>query len=481
MSMFSITSWSSTPRRAAVCSNGYRFTQTRSIGSMPCSFSVATCAGLSRTARTPAAIFGLIVLTRPSSISGKPVRSSIGRVSMPASARCLAVPPVETISTPSSRRQRAKSAMPVLSDTVMSARLTRTSPGAVTCTSETVSTSVIDNHPTRIRGIDRDFPPGYETYSSWQQLVLDLVDPLLHNGDVPRIGKLESLLKEDGPAVDSLVDEMHGNSGNLHAVVDRLSDRADARECREQRRVHVHDPVREAPDEHRGEQLHEPREHDQLRAAGLDPVAQGRVALRPIPVLLLREHRCLDACGLSTLEPARVRAIRPHADDLDVTAVEPVDQRLEVAPLARDEDDDREAHAAMAADCGTTFNFGNFPPVVARRPASIRASTRARMSARRMCDAIAYAPRPSYEFSLTFLLCPPWRISTQAVRPTVGRALRTTEKIASSSDARTSGGGGGATGRKVGAQTSQQFSTCGCDGSPKWRRIAVRRHESLSA
>src|SRR3954447_10306633 len=146
---------------------------------MSCSFSGATWSGLSRTARTPAAIFGLIVLTRPSSISGKPVRSSIARVSIPASARCLAVPPVDTISTPSCTRQRAKSAMPVLSETVTSARLTRTSPGAVTSTSEMACTSLIDDHPTRTRGIDRDLPPGYETYGFRQQLVLDLVHLLL--------------------------------------------------------------------------------------------------------------------------------------------------------------------------------------------------------------------------------------------------------------------------------------------------------------
>src|SRR5436190_20459826 len=151
---------------------------------MPCSLSVATCSGLSRSASTPAAIFGLIVLTRPSSISGKPVTSSIGRVSIPASARCFAVPPVETISTPSSLRQRAKSAMPVLSDTVISARFTRTSPGAVTSTPETVRTSLINDHPTRIRGVHAHLPPGYETHGSWEQLVLDLVDQLLHFGDV---------------------------------------------------------------------------------------------------------------------------------------------------------------------------------------------------------------------------------------------------------------------------------------------------------
>src|SRR4051794_37882334 len=347
---------------------------------MPCSFSVATCSGLSRTARTPAAIFGLIVLTRPSSISGKRVRSSIGRVSMPASARCLAVPPVETISTPSSLRQRAKSAIPVLSETVISARLTRTSPGAVTCTSATVSTSVIDDHPTRIRGIDRHLPPGYETYGSWQQLVLDLVDPLPHNGDVPRIGKLECLLKDDRAAVDVLVDEMHGNSGNLHAVVDRLLDRAETREGRQQRRMHVHDLVRKAPDEPRREQLHEAGQHHEPGAAALDPVAEDGVALGPVAVVLLREDRSLDARGTRPLESARVGAVRADAGDLHVLAMEGVDQRLEVAPLARDEDGDREAHAAIAAGCGTTFNFGNFPPVVARRPASISVSTRARMS-----------------------------------------------------------------------------------------------------
>src|SRR3954467_11450732 len=114
---------------------------------------------------------------------------------MPASARCLAVPPVDTISTPSSLRQRANSAMPVLSDTVISARLTRTSPGAEISTSPTVRTSLIDDHPTRIRGVDRDFPPGYETYGSRQQFMLDLVNLLLDAGHFPRKRKAEKHAK----------------------------------------------------------------------------------------------------------------------------------------------------------------------------------------------------------------------------------------------------------------------------------------------
>src|SRR4051794_38888682 len=278
MSMFSMTSSSETARLAAVCSNGERFTQTRAIVSGPCSLSVPTCSALSRTASTPAAIFGLIVFTRPSSISGKPVKSSIARVSTPASFRCFAVPPVETISTPSSRRQRANSATPVLSETVISARLTRTSARAVTSTSETVRTSLIDDHPTRIGGIHAHLPPGYETYSSWQQLVLYFVDTLLHNGDVPRIRKLEGLLEDDRPAIDALVDEMHRNSGNFDPVFERLLDRVDALEGRQQRRMHVDDAVGEAPDKAGREDLHPAGEHDQLGSVAVDPVRECRIA-----------------------------------------------------------------------------------------------------------------------------------------------------------------------------------------------------------
>src|SRR3954468_21777419 len=99
-------------------------------------------------------------------------------------------------------------------------------------------------------------PPGYEIYGSWQQFVLDLVDSLLHNGDVPRIRKLERLLKDDRAAVDPLVDEMHGNSGNLDPVLDRLLDRVDPLKGRQESRMDVDDLVREALDEPRREDLH---------------------------------------------------------------------------------------------------------------------------------------------------------------------------------------------------------------------------------
>src|SRR4051794_27285876 len=115
---------------------------------------------------------GLSVLTRPSRISGEPVYSSIARVSMPDAARNLAVPPVETISTPISASPRAKSTTPRLSDTVMSARATRTSPGATVSYSFAVRTSVIDDHPARVVWIDANLSACDQADGTRQQLVL---------------------------------------------------------------------------------------------------------------------------------------------------------------------------------------------------------------------------------------------------------------------------------------------------------------------
>src|SRR4051794_13015122 len=133
---------------------------------------------------------------------------------MPAVARNFAVPPVEMISTPSSVSPRAKSTTPRLSDTVISARWMRTCPGAVVSTSWAVLTSLIDDHPTRVGGIDRDLPLRDQADRPRQQFVLNLVNLLLDGGDVPRIRKLERALEDDRPAVDALVDEMHGDSGD---------------------------------------------------------------------------------------------------------------------------------------------------------------------------------------------------------------------------------------------------------------------------
>src|SRR5687767_8492224 len=78
-------------------------------------------AGSSRRASRPPWIVGCKVLTRPSSISGKPVWSATSVTASPASASSWAVPPVDSSPMPSAASSRASATMPVLSDTEISA------------------------------------------------------------------------------------------------------------------------------------------------------------------------------------------------------------------------------------------------------------------------------------------------------------------------------------------------------------------------
>src|SRR6266852_3370542 len=83
---------------------------------------VRACSALWRTASNPPWILGCRVLTRPSNISGKPVRSDTSRTLRPASVSARAVPPVEMSSMPKPSSRRVNSISPVLSDTEMRAR-----------------------------------------------------------------------------------------------------------------------------------------------------------------------------------------------------------------------------------------------------------------------------------------------------------------------------------------------------------------------
>ena len=95
ISMFSIASSSVQSGIATVASNGYKLTTSKSMVSMPWSCKACICAGISRRASKPPCTLGCKVLTRPSSISGKPVRSATSRTGKPCAASNWAVPPVE--------------------------------------------------------------------------------------------------------------------------------------------------------------------------------------------------------------------------------------------------------------------------------------------------------------------------------------------------------------------------------------------------
>ena len=109
--------------RAAVLTNGYRLTTTRSTRPMPCARAASRSSGWSRRARMPAVnqrVEGLHAAVHHLGKAGD-VGDAGDRQGPPRPAR-LAVPPVET----SSNRRRASSApraaRPVLSDTLKSAR-----------------------------------------------------------------------------------------------------------------------------------------------------------------------------------------------------------------------------------------------------------------------------------------------------------------------------------------------------------------------
>jgi len=121
MSMFSIVSSWEAPR-ATVCSKGYRFTQTRSMGLPPMPPRASRSSPLSRM-RIPPCTRGCSVFTRPSMISGDSVYSETSMTGTPPSRSALAVPPVERISTPASESPFANSTTPDLSETEISARL----------------------------------------------------------------------------------------------------------------------------------------------------------------------------------------------------------------------------------------------------------------------------------------------------------------------------------------------------------------------
>src|SRR5262245_32367844 len=116
MSMFSMQSSNEAPF-ATVASNGYRFTTSRSIGLMWCCSIAARCSLFPRIASSPPCTFGCSVLTRPSIISGEPVRSATSTTERPASLSAFAVPPVETSSTLKCASSRKNGTSPALSET----------------------------------------------------------------------------------------------------------------------------------------------------------------------------------------------------------------------------------------------------------------------------------------------------------------------------------------------------------------------------
>ena len=120
------------------------------------------------------------------------------------------MPPDETSSQPSSTRPCANSATPCLSWTEISARGT----GPSTTSGSSRCSTACSRSTQRLARLDR-----------------------------------QRLLPQHGPGVDALVDEMHGHAGLDGACRERVVDRVGAGKRRQERRMDVHDPRREAVEE----------------------------------------------------------------------------------------------------------------------------------------------------------------------------------------------------------------------------------------
>src|SRR6266536_4921955 len=181
-----------------------------SINSAPASSSSPAWTGSPRIARMPAWISGWSVLTRPPRISGKLVSSWRLLTATPFSRSSASVPPVEYTSTPRSTSPRVKSTTPVLSNTLISARISSSAPQSGLGRHGHVGWIVADAaswYEVRRSGLDvgRSTKCSFERRTSNVQLPIGspgLVDDLRDGGDrlVPDLG-VRDAVREDGDHV----------------------------------------------------------------------------------------------------------------------------------------------------------------------------------------------------------------------------------------------------------------------------------------
>ena len=269
MSMFSITSASLTSRRATVRSNGYRFAQTRSIVSIPSRSSVSAWSGSSRTASS-AGVQARVERLDPAAedLGGAGQVLDHAHLDAPIAQRRggaaggddLDPEPLQSLreldqpALVGDRDQRPPH--PQRLGLALERRV-----GRNRCRGSPAHPPVILTR----RGfliVDPDRSRGDQLDGAGEQPVLDRMDPLEHLLHGASVCELDRLLHEDRAGVDALVDEVHRDPGDPHPVGERLPDRVEPRERRQEGGVDVDDPVSEAADELVGEQQHVAGEDD---------------------------------------------------------------------------------------------------------------------------------------------------------------------------------------------------------------------------
>ena len=266
------------------------------------------------------------------------------------------MPPVETISTPSSLSPRAKSTIPALSETDSSARFTRTSPGAARSspTPEPSVKSLAGAMPAAypaitiaalVARVDAQRTAREQPDRLWQQRRAPVgAAPSAPLPASRAFGNSTARWEITGPLSTPSSTKCTVTPNTFTPYAQRLLDRLQPREGRQQRRMDVDHRSREALEERLAQQLHVPREHHQ-------PRAMLRAASPPSP----RRAPCGPRTPRGETPPSapRARAARSSAGasaTLDATAttsrlvpVHRVEQRLQVRARARHEHGDRQS------------------------------------------------------------------------------------------------------------------------------------------
>src|SRR5215472_8634684 len=309
------------------------------MGPMPCDSRARMWAGTSRRARMPPWTLGWSVLTRPSSISGKPVTSETSSTGTPESRRSLAVPPVDRICTPRPARPRAKSTTPALSCTLSSARFTLLigSPRSGRCGPHAARSVVraslcssalpdLDDAALDVEPALREEPDGFR------------IDAMLLGEDTLGEALLGVAgehgyrgLEHDGARVHSFIHEVHRRSRHAHAVGEGLTLGVEAGEGGKQRRVDVEGAPPEVGDVGGSEDPHVSSVTDEIDPSLLQGGDDGLLVGLSARILLGVEEERLDAVGARDVEsggrlavgdehdhgrgdPARVRRLHEGAE-----------------------------------------------------------------------------------------------------------------------------------------------------------------------